>query len=264
MVVSMTAGNADPGRGAERGERQRIDRIRAERLLDDTDTDPDTDRGTESLRRLLAAARGPVHPDEVRREAEAVEAFRAAGVMAPPRRHVTAARRRLWPQVIGVKAAGLALAVALTGVALAAGIGVLPNPLDAPPVPTSAAPSTPPGSPLSSNADWRSPSSSRSSPPSPSAGAGSAGASASPGAAADRASLVGLCRAYQARGDRDPGAAMGGAAFAGLVAAAGGPDQVAAFCADLLAAENPPGNGNGNNGNNGSGNGNGTASPTND
>jgi hypothetical protein len=149
--------------------------------------------------------------------------------------------------LVGVKAAAVALAVAVAGVALAAGTGVLPNPLnpvDAPP--NSATPATPPDTPWSTTADRRSstpPGSSPGASVSPSAGT-APGTSASPGAPADHASLVGLCRAYQARGDRDPGAAMGSAAFAALVAAAGGADQVPTFCADLLAAEEPSGDGN--------------------
>jgi hypothetical protein len=148
--------------------------------------------------------------------------------------------------LVGVKAAAVALAVAVAGVALAAGTGVLPNPLnpvDAPP--NSATPATPPDTPWSTTADRRSstpPGSSPGASVSPSATA--PGTSASPGAPADHASLVGLCRAYEARGDRDPGAAMGSAAFAALVAAAGGADQVPTFCADLLAAEEPSGDGN--------------------
>jgi hypothetical protein len=245
----MATGNADPGYGAERddmGDHRQIDRIRAERLLDGTD------RGTDSVGRLLAAARGPVRPDELRREAEAIGAFRVGATPATPRRLVTAphrtaphrtapqrvaSHRRAWTKLVGVKVAALAFAVTLAGVALAAGTGVLPNPLDGPPAPTSALPPTPPVSPLSS--DTRSPSSSSTS----ASGASSPGASASPGAAANHASLVGLCRAYQARGDRDPSAALGSTAFAGLVAAAGGADRVEAFCADLLAAEPAPGNG---------------------
>jgi hypothetical protein len=162
-----------------------------------------------------------------------------------------------------VKAAAVVLSVAVAGVALAAGTGVLPNPLgpaDAPPGLNSATPATPPGPPWSSNADRRS-----STPPGSSSDSGtSAGTSAPPGASAspDHASLVGLCRAYQAHGDRDPGAALGSAAFAGLVAAAGGVDQVPALCAELLAAEEQSGNRDGSGGGDGTGSGDGSGTGT--
>src|SRR5262245_30094997 len=111
----MSARNAGAGGGAERddmGNDRQIDRARAERLLDGTDT------GIDPVGRLLAAARAPAHRGELRREAAALGAFReAVGARPAPRRRVML--RRTWVRVAGLPAA-LALAVAAAGVAVAA------------------------------------------------------------------------------------------------------------------------------------------------
>ena len=89
----MTVGNTGRGPGAERsdmGDLRGIDRARAERLL------AGTDPGTDPIGRLLAAARAPGTPAELRGEAAALGAFRI-GATREPRGRVTA-RRRLWPR----------------------------------------------------------------------------------------------------------------------------------------------------------------------
>jgi hypothetical protein len=47
--------------------------------------------------------------------------------------------------------------------------------------------------------------------------------------------MVGLCTAYQAAVADNPGTALDNPAFTALIAAAGGKDNVAAYCATVLA-----------------------------
>jgi hypothetical protein len=243
----MTVGNTGRGPGAERsdmGDLRGIDRARAERLL------AGTDPGTDPIGRLLAAARAPGTPAELRGEAAALGAFRI-GATREPRGRVTA-RRRLWPRLrtsaVAMVAAG-GVTVAAAGVAVAAAIGVLPNPLvdPGPGVGTSA-----PVPPLSTQPDPHSPSNGaggtspgRSGQPA-SPGHGSSGAPAS----SPDPSLVGLCNAYRAHVEHspdegEPGQWLNGPAFQPLVAAAGGVDQVPAFCDSLLGPATGRGNQNG-------------------
>src|SRR5689334_21093167 len=77
---TMTVGNAGRGPGAERndmGDHRGIHRARAERLL------AGTDPGTDPLGRLLAAARAPGTPAELRGEAAALGAFRIGATREP-------------------------------------------------------------------------------------------------------------------------------------------------------------------------------------
>ncbi len=164
------------------------------------------------LGRLLAAAAAPAYPSELLGEEPAASAFRSATTVPvisvirdrPSRRRTVAVATQ----------AACALVVAAAGVALAAGTGVLPNPFvdvsTSQPVPPSAAPF---------------------------ATVSTAGPSQTPPAVDQPvpASLDGLCRAYQAHGGESE--SMGSEAFGALVAAAGGPDLIAEFCAGRLALD---------------------------
>jgi hypothetical protein len=204
-----------------------IDRLRAERLL------AGQDRVADPVGRLLAAARGPTRPSELHRQAEALGAFRGSRGSVPrtPRRLVP--RRRQWGTPFWVKAAALALALTSAGVALAAGTGVLPSPG------FGGRPAVSIGPPPSRVPPTQSPSTTATAVPTP-PGNGS-GSEHGPGSAQpDRDTLVKLCRAYESHGERNPNAnANLGTGFADLVAAAGGLDRVATFCAELLASPSP-------------------------
>jgi hypothetical protein len=170
------------------------------------------------LGRLLAAAAAPGSPRDLLGEDAAAATFRSAAAMpAPPA--IRDRRPRRVTIALAAQAA-CALLVVLGGVALAAGTGVLPNPLvdvsTSLPVPPSAAPSSTvptagPSSPAPASTEQLPPEQ-----PVP-------------------ASLPGLCRAYQAHGG--DGESMSSEAFAALVAAAGGADRVDEFCASILADE---------------------------
>src|SRR5262245_26196536 len=146
----MTAGNEGRPDGADfidMGDRRHSDRARAERLLAGTDS------GDDVLGRLLAAARAPGQPAELRGEAAALGAVRI-GATREPRGRVVAGHR-LWPRLVGVKVAAAALAVTAAGVAVAAGTGVLPDPHEKPAATGSATPAVAPEDPLTSYADRR-------------------------------------------------------------------------------------------------------------
>jgi hypothetical protein len=168
--------------------------------------------GPEALARLLSAAAGPASRDELVREQEAVDAFRAARLGGAGTVQRPSAARRALSRVLTLKTAAVAITVAATGgVAVAATSGALPIRLAERTAPT-AAPGTA-HAPVDSS-------------PRPSA---TAGRQASPSP-----SLVGLCRSYTAgRGD-NPGKALDNPAFAALIDAAGGRDRVAAYCAAVL------------------------------
>jgi hypothetical protein len=115
-------------------------------------------------------------------------------------------------KLLTLKAGAIAvLAVGAGGVAVAASTGVLPNPLSPHSQSTDPAGSNQGNDqtgPLHSNAT-----------PSP--------------------SLVGLCKAFQAGAGADHGKALDSPAFRALVSAAGGKDQVDAFCQGVLASAPP-------------------------
>ena len=124
--------------------------------------------------------------------------------------------------------AACALVVAAAGVALAAGTGVLPNPLlPNPLVDVSTSQPAPPTATPDGTV-----STAERSPTTPQSGAVSGGP---PPHQPAPESLFGLCHAYQEHGGDGP--FMESEAFVALVAAAGGPDRVADYCADILADE---------------------------
>lgn len=239
----MDPRNAWGADGAEEGE-MGIDRNRdfdvsiSERILAGEDVGP------RDLVNLLAIAAAPAHGDETAGEEAAVMAFRAARRWPAERGNRKPAVVR-WAALLGAKTAvAFAVAVVATGAALAAGTGVLPNPfrnVDSPP--------TTPASVTSPAAETSDPVRTQPVvPPTPGSQPSGPPASVPPSAAppislppsagsppsAVPASMTGLCRAYQAQEDRYPGSAANSPAFSALVAAAGGADQVPAYCAAVL------------------------------
>ncbi len=163
--------------------------------------------------RLLAAATAPASAGELLGEERAAAAFRSAAVMPAPS-WIRDRRSRRVTGVVAVQAA-CALLVVAGGVALAAGTGVLPNPLvDV----STSQPAPPSAAPVSSRSTT----------------GPSHGVSDSP--PVDHpvpASVIGLCRAYEAHGGDS--ASMDSDAFGALVTAAGGADRVREFCVAVLA-----------------------------
>ena len=203
--------------GADRNA-PRLDAAAAERLLAGEDV------GFTDLSHLLAAASASARPHELAGETQAMVAFRyaALGASGGSRRRSTA--KPMWARLASVKVAAIAVAFATTGVALAAGTGVLPTPFTADP-PTAAPDLTAsgPGGTSAGNA-----------PTTTDAPGGPGSITTGPPTTTPDPSLVGQCRAYRAQAKLDPEAAQNNPAYARLVAAAGGRDKVDGYCDQLL------------------------------
>jgi hypothetical protein len=184
---------------------------------------------------VLRAAAAPGHPHELADAPEMVDKLRRVRRATPPIRKPTPARHRSqWqPGWLLIKvAAGLA-AVVGSGWALTAGIGGQGP----------AGPSTPSGS-FSTTQPGGGSTSIRPSVPAgtPTSTPASSGSPASSSSAATTDSLAGQCHAVLAQpaGKRDR--LLDSPAYADLVAAAGGRDQVIDFCQNLAATPSgPPG-----------------------
>jgi hypothetical protein len=164
------------------------------------------------LASLLMAAAAPAHDCELAGEAEALTAFRQAHLSpaTQPRRPLMSATTKL----LAVKAALAAMGITGGGVALAAASGHLPSQLGGSPAAASSARA------------------SASATVTPSA----SGSPASNPTASPSPSLRGLCQAYSAGTGSNPGKALDNPAFTALITAAGGKQEVAAFCTSLMAA----------------------------
>ena len=163
------------------------------------------------LAATLRAAAGPGRPGELAGRHQALAAFHHA------RQHPVVGQRRpstikaTLLKLLTVKAAAIAAVVVGTGgVALAASTGALPNPLNNHPAPSAS--NSHPGAP---------------------------DASSRPGSADPSPSLVGLCHAYTAGAGSEHGKALENPAFQALLTAAGGKDNVDAFCTEILASAKP-------------------------
>jgi hypothetical protein len=187
--------------------------------------------GPRPLVELLSQAAAPARRSELEGEDAAVAAYRTARLVpAHPvrRRFVTTPA---WARLVTVKVAAVALALAVGGVALAAGTGLLPSPRPG------IAPAQSPSAPAASD---------RVSTTGTDEDRGAA--SGQPGQTASLPpSLVGLCHAYLAQAGANPAKAMEKSKFEELVKAAGGTDQVAAFC-DALTHQTSSETGNGQSG----------------
>lgn len=190
---------------------RRISARAAENLLSGATVDSPHPR----VAAVLRAAVGPARPAELAGRQQAVAAFHnallhpAESVQRPSM--IRAAALKLFT----VKAAAVAAVVLGTGgVALAAGTGAIPTPLNNHhPVPSASDTTSQPG--------------------------GRPDASSHPGNADPSPSLVGLCRAYAAGAGADHGNALESPAFQALINAAGGKDGVDAFCIKVLASAGP-------------------------
>lgn len=224
----MVPRNAWGAGGAEEDE-MGIDRTRgfdvttSERILAGEDVGP------RDLVNLLAAAAAPARGSETAGEEAAVMAFRAA-------RHRPAKRGNRkpvvvrWATLLGAKTvAAIAVAVAATGAALAAGTGVLPNPFVDPEAPSSPAVTGSSHAGTGSGVPTSVPPSSHPGPPSTAGGP----------PPTVPAAVIGMCQAYLAQEEKEPGSAAGSPAFATLIAAAGGAANVPAYCEAALAQQDP-------------------------
>jgi hypothetical protein len=207
-----------------------LDRLLAGRL-DPASAPP----GYGGLARLLAAAAAPAAPEELAGEQLAMASFASEVRSRPP---ILSPRRTAVPRkVFSMKAAAAALVAMLSigGVAAAAG-GLLPG--QASPVADRAAATTGAaaaahglGEAAVANAD----------------GTGQAGSTdgqgreSAVGPDATAAARAGLCRAWQAGQGADHGRRMDAVAFQALVDAAGGADEVAAYCEDVTAGDHAQG-----------------------
>lgn len=230
--MRFTGCDADRGGGAGGGEMsnqrtRRIDRVTAEQLLRGVPVDAPGVRGggVGRLAGVLAAAAAPVRVGELAGEEAAVVAFREARLGPAVESRRQSMIQSALAKLLTVKVAALTIGfTALGGVALAAGTGTLPTPLDRGP---SAHPTSSPSAGSQEGAGG--PESPRPSPSLKGKGAGSKG-TPSP-------SMVGLCRAYAAKPVGARGKALESPAFTALVTAAGGKQNVAAFCKVVLAAK---------------------------
>ena len=198
-----------------------------ERLLDGRVDPASAPPGYGRLARLLAAATAPAAPEELAGEQRVLGEFTAVMRSHPP---TLSPRRTPVPRkLLTIKAAAAALVAVLSigGVAAAAG-GLLPD--QASPVADQAAATTGPdaathglGKAAAANLGG-------------SANAGSAegqGRAEAVGPDATGAARVGLCRAWQAGQGADHGSRMDAVAFRALAEAAGGADNIAAYCQDV-------------------------------
>jgi hypothetical protein len=207
-----------------------------ERLLEGRLDPASAPPGYGRLARLLAAATAPAAPQELAGERLAMASFAAAMRSHPP---TLSPRRTAVPRkVLTMKAAAAALVAALSlgGVAAAAS-GLLPD--QASPVADQAPATT--GADAAAHGLGQAAAGNLGG----AANAGNLGGATRAGSAAGqgRASAVGpdvsgaaragLCRAGQAGQGGEHGRRMDAVAFQALVEAAGGADQVAAYCQDV-------------------------------
>ncbi|MEV0806013.1 hypothetical protein [Micromonospora sp. NPDC050200] len=199
----------------------RMDSETAERLL--VGAAADRHAGPEPLVRLLTAVRAAPRRAELRGESAAMHAFRSARAGTPlPAPPLT--RSRTLTGLAGLKVALAGLAVAATGgVALAAATGTLPGPLhrDEPATTPSASPH---GGPATTTGPDRS----------------GAPSTIGPGRPTPGASMLELCRAYQAGAGNNPGRALDNPVFSDLIASAGGRDEVAGYCEHVVRDTGAP------------------------
>ncbi|WP_052509649.1 hypothetical protein [Kitasatospora griseola] len=245
---------------------RRIDRTTAEQLLRGATVDPVAGQdpsagqrpapGRPELAALLAAAAaaGPAGDGPLPGEEGAMAAFRQARRQPAPSQH----RRRKMAdtalaRALSAKAMAVALGVtAVGGVAVAAGTGRLPEmlggPAPAPPA-VKAASASPSGTPDAPATDAASPSrtakpSTAATRPGGASGRPSDPASTQPGQPPD---LAALCRGFAARvsAGAKPKEAAADSALADLLRAAGTPERVTGYCAQLTRGDAQSGGQNG-------------------
>jgi hypothetical protein len=200
-----------------------------EQLLDSRLDPASAPPGYGGLARLLAAVAAPATPQELPGEQRALASFAAEMRSHPP---TLAPRRTAVPRkLLTIKAAAAALVAVLSlgGVAAAAG-GLLPD--QASPVADQATATT--GADAAAHGLGKAAAANL-------GGAAHAGSTAGQGRAsaagpdASGTARVGLCRAWQAGQGADHGQRADAVAFQALAQAAGGADNIAAYCEDVAA-----------------------------
>lgn len=183
----------------------------AERLLSGDLTSPPD--GTERLAALLAAASAPGRPDELAGEAAAMAAFRA---------QPQTVRRWSLRRALTVKVAAIvtAVTVAVGGVAVASGTGLLPVPF----IPGKVGP-------VPSGADG------------PAGHQPGQGRTTNPANNPPNEDVPKLCSDWQKKTAEEKPKALKGRQFERLVQDAGGEEKVEAFCARVLGATPTPSKG---------------------
>ncbi|WP_433285816.1 hypothetical protein ACQPZQ_28720 [Pseudonocardia sp. CA-142604] len=215
--------NGSGGHGAGRHEVRTSDPVRltrtaTERLLDGGD-------GPAELRHLLDVAAGPGTSSELAGEGAALAAFVDAPRTASLPSHLprrTSMLSTVLSKILAAKAiAAIALVAGATGgIALAAQSTGVPEDR-----PAAGAHTSTEGRPSAPAETARPDGSDR-----PAGAAGQAGGQSDP---ATGPSLAGLCHAWTTAAADDAGKAAESQAFTALVDAAGDPDAVAAYCADM-------------------------------
>jgi hypothetical protein len=210
-----------------------------DRLLDSRLNPASAPPGYGGLARVLAAATAPATPQELAGERRTMASFAVVMRSHPP---TLVPRRTAVPnKVLTIKAAAAALVAALSlgGVAAAAS-GLLPD--QASPVADQAPATT--GADAAAHGLGKAAAADLGRAANTGSAEGQGRASAA-GPDASGAARAGLCRAWQAGQGAGPGRRMDAVAFQALAEAAGGADQVAAYCQDVTAGSSAEAHGKG-------------------
>jgi hypothetical protein len=208
-----------------------------DRLLDGRLDPGSAPPGYGGLARLLAAVAAPATPQELAGEHRALATFAAEMRSHPP--ILVPRRTAVLSKVFTMKAAAAALVAVLSlgGVAAAAS-GLLPgqaSPVaDQAPATTADAAAHGLGKAATANLGGSA----------QAATADGQGRESAAGPDATGAARAGLCRAWQAGQGADHGSRMDAVAFQALVEAAGGADNIAAYCEDVAPGGSAGANGN--------------------
>jgi hypothetical protein len=189
-----------------------VDQDTVERLLAGRLDPADAPAGYEGVARLLAAAAAPAGPQEWAGEQLALAEFKAAVRSRPPA--LVPRRAPMRSKLVRVKAAAAVLAAVLLIGGVAAATGLVPGQAE--------------------QAADRAPSST---------GAGAAGLGQAAVADLDEAAKQGLCRAWQAGQGAANGHRSDSPAHRALAVAAGGADNIAAYCKHAAAGGSADGQG---------------------
>jgi hypothetical protein len=215
------------------------DRDTLERLLDGPLDPGSVPPGDGGLARLLAAATASAAPEELAGEQQTMASFAAA--MRSHRPTLSPRRTAVSRKVFTLKAAAAALVAVLSvGGVAAAATGLLAgqaSPVAGRAAATTAADAAAHGLGEAAAANLAG-----------TAQAGSTdgrGRESAVGPDASAAARAGLCRAWQAGQGGDHGRRVDAVAFQALVAAAGGADNIAAYCGDVAAGRNADAHGQG-------------------
>jgi hypothetical protein len=184
--------------------------------------------GYGGLARLLAAATAPAAPKELAGQQRATAAFAAEVRSTPP--SLIPRRTPVPSKVFTMKATAAALVAVLSIGGIAAAAGLLPD--QASPVAEQATATT--GADAAAHGVGEAAAANLGGTAQAGSAAGQ-GRESAVGPDASAAARAGLCLAWQAGQGSDQGRRMDSVAFQALVEAAGGADNVAAYCQDVTA-----------------------------